>query len=263
MAYTEYADKYELATREVYSSSAHNDAGDGIQAEFEDRMEAHLLNGVISGMAASISGTNILIASGEAYVEGKRYSGTGTVAFAALADNTYYVYVDPTDDVTPYKAKTGAPTSGEMVICQVTWATPTLSSLVDLRPWGIVPAQFDCFKAGAVTADQIAFFSVPRDKGFWIDGVCCWAVDNGDGGGPTLIDVLVGASPGVPATTIFTTTGYRPSMAHDLADGTLTYNTGYPEAGRKVAAGSLIIVEVDTAANNLADLGVTIFGRWC
>jgi len=261
--YQKYADKYALATREVYSSTAHNDNADGIQAELEDRMEAHLLNGVISGLTPSVSGTNILIAAGEGYCEGKRYSGVGTVAFAALADDTYYVYVDPTDDVTPYKAKTGAPTSGELTLCIVTWATPTLSALVDLRQWGLIPHQFDFFKAGAVTADQIAFFAVPRDKRFWIDGVCCWAVDNGDGAGPTLIDVLVGASPGVPGTTIFTTTGNRPSMAHSLANGTLTYNTGYPEAGRLVAAGSLIIVEVDAAANNLADLGGCVFGRWC
>ncbi len=262
MSYAKFANMLDAVSGAYYQPAEHDAEVEGIQTEFEDRMEAHLLNGVISGMTPSISGTNILIAAGEAYVEGKRYSGVGTVAFAALADNTYYVYVDPTDDVTSYKAKTSAPTSGELTLCIVTWATPTLSALVDLRQWGLVPAQFNFQVVGAVTADQIGFASVPRDKGFWIDGVCAWAVNNGTAAGPTLIDVHASASPGVPAT-IFTTQGYRPSMAHDLADATLTYNTGYPEANRKLAAGSLIIVEVDAAATALADLSVTVFGRWC
>lgn len=262
MSYKKFLNMLTAVSGAYYQPAEHDAESLGIQAEFEDRMEACLLNGVISGMACSISSTNILIATGEAYVEGKRYSGVGTVAFAALGNNTYYVYVDPTDNVTPYKAKTSAPTSGELSLCIVTWATPTLSALVDLRQWGIVPAQFECQIVGAVTADQIGFFSVPLDKGFWIDGVCAWATDNGTAAGPTLIDVHAGASGSAPAT-IFTTQANRISIAWNAADATIYYSSGYPEANRKLAAGSLIVVEVDAAATTLTDLSVCVFGRWC
>ena len=262
MAYTEFADKLAAQAQARIKPSEHNDEVDGIQAEFEDRMEAHLLNGVITGHVCSINGTSIDVSPGEAYCEGKRYAGGDSVDFTGKADDTYYVYITPTDDTTPVKAQTTAPTSGQLTLCKVAWASPTLSAL-DLLPcqYGIVPAQFDFQVVGAVAVDQIGFATVPRDRGFWIDGVAIWAVNNGTGAGPTLIDVHAGASGGAPLT-IFTTQGNRPSMAHDAVDYTLVYNTNYPEANRKLAAGSLIIVEADAVGTALADLSVVVFGRW-
>ena len=261
MSYKEFADRLDAQDRAWIKPSEHNDEVGGIQSEFEERMESHLANGVIEGMLCAVNDPNIDIAAGDAYCEGKRYDGGVSIDFTGLANNTYYIFIDPTDDTDPYKAQLAAPAATELTLGVVDWATPNLTNLVDLREWGIIPKQFECDVVGAVAVDQIGFFTVPRGVSFWIDGVSIWAVNNGTGAGPTLVDVHAGASGGVPAT-IFTTQGYRPSMAHDAVDCTLVYNTGYPEANRLLAAGSIIIVEVDAAATALADLSVCVFGRW-
>ena len=261
MSYRDLAGYFVAADRAWIQPSEHNAEMAGVKTEFEQRMESHLANGVIEGMLCSVNDPSIDIAAGDAYCEGKRYDGGESVDFTGLANNTYYVYVDPTDDTEPYKAQLAAPAATELTLCMVDWATPNLTNLVDLREWGIIPAQFDFQVVGAAAVDQIGFATVPRDRGFWIDGVAIWAVNNGTGAGPTLVDVHAGASGGAPAT-IFTTVGYRPSMAHDAVDYTLVYNTGYPEANRLLAAGSIIIAEADAVATALADLSVCVFGRW-
>ena len=256
MAYTKSVNEVAAVANATIASAGHNAEIAGIQAEFEDRMEACLLNGVVSGMAPSISTTNILIATGEAYVEGKRYSGVGTVAFAGAGAGTYYVYIDPTDDTTPYKKViTTDPGAGFLVLCTVAWnGTDTLSALVDLRAFGLVPWECVLFKTGAVAADVLAVVPVARDV--FIEGARIVCGNTGGTSGSTIVDVHNGA------TSVFTTQARRPTLAYTEADWT-TAVSGTPDGDRTVAAGSYIVVEIDEVPGTASDdLGVIVFGRY-
>lgn len=263
IALAEFADKYEYAFEEKPASSDFNALQDGLQAEMEGRMEAWAVPGVISGGACSINGTDIDVASIDAYAKSstklKRYSGSDAVSFTAGdASDTYYIYLDPTDDVTPLTKSTVAPTAGtDCCLCQVDWnGTDTLSNLVDLREWGIFPMAFHFQVIGAVTADTIGMLPLPYN--FWIETVKGSLEVCGDGGGPMMVDLHAGA--GGSESTIWTTQTRRLSIAHDATDGAVA-EAGVPQANRKLTAGQKIVVITDAVNNNSTDLSVIVIGR--
>ena len=214
---------------------------------------SELLNGVKSGMAPTISTTNIAIASGVGHCEGVWFTGDTSVAFAGAAADDYWVYADPADG--GYKKATSDPGDGYLVLCQVTWnGTDTLSALVDLRAFGLVPWECVLFKTGAVAADVLAVVPVARDV--FIEGARIVCGNTGGTSGSTIVDVHNGA------TTIFTTQSRRPTLAYTEADWTVA-TSGTPDGDRTVATGSYIVVEIDEVPGTASDdLGVIVFGRY-
>jgi len=271
MAKTNFADKTTLVYASTASETTMNAMMTGLQTEFELRDGDRFLNGVIygadgTGFACTKSGTNVVIAAGVAYCgtttgNQKRYSGAGTVAFTAGdTANTYYVYVNSASDTTPYTKSTSNPGNGSnLVLCSVAWdGASVLGTPTDLRPYGLIPAALRCQVTGTVSADVIGLFEV--DRAFWIEDVIMWAANWGTSGGPTWVDVHAGASGSAPAT-IFTTQGNRPTSTHSGTDYG-TYTSGVPEANRYLAEGSILYVEVDAISVDLADLCVTVRGRY-
>ncbi len=259
MAYKKFANHYDWVTGADLSAAALNYNPDGIQAEFEDRDEASKPNGVISGLEPSISGTDIALSAGEAYCEGKRYSGAGTVAFNGAAANTYYVYVDPTSDTTPYTKGTTAPTTAQLCLGSVVWSGSALSALVDLREWGQVFWSFPACKPGTVTAGLATHFSVPYDC--WLDDVSAM-VANKPTGSTVIVDVRTCASGGTP-TTVFTVTSYRPQILTSLSSFVPVKNTGYIGNNRKLTTGQVLAFYVDQTDSNAqaTDLTITVRAR--
>jgi len=233
----------------------------GLQAEFEERMEAGLLNGVESGCACSIASTTISIATGVMWVEGRRFRpAPSTVAFTAGdGADTYWVYVDPTDTTSPYQKGTSDPGAGYLVLCAVEWnGSDTLSNLVDLRPWGLLPADMVIAVPGTVATGVHAVIPVTRN--LWIESVQICMSDNGADSGSTIVDVHLGAD-GSKGDSIFTTQDNRPTLAHDTADYTVAVS-GLPDGDRLPDSGEHLVVEVDAVAGTAgADLTVTIKAR--
>ena len=263
IALAEFADKYDYSFEEKPSSSGFNSIQDGVQAQIEERMEAWALPGVISGGACAIDGTDVTVASIDAYAKSstklKRYSGSDSVAFTGDdANDTFYIYLDPTDDVTPLTKSASAPTAGtDCCLAQVDWnGVDTLSNLVDLREWGIWSASFMVQVIGAVSADTIGIIIAPWN--FWIETVKASLEVCGDGGGPMYVDVHAGA--GGSEATIWTTQARRVSIAHDDTDGAVAEG-GVPEANRQVTAGQKMVIITDAVNNNSTDLSVIVIGR--
>ncbi len=260
MAYTSFADKLVRVDGQTQlSASTHNAEVDGIQAEFEDRMEASLLNGVLSGLECSISGTNIALSSGEAYCEGKRYSGSASVAFSGADAATYYIYIDPTDDASPYKRSTTAPTTAQLTLGQVVWSGSALSGLVDLREWGTVPWCRGGWVSGSVTTGCIGFWIVPFD--IWVEDIQI-AAQSLPVATSVIVDLRAGAAGSTP-TTVFTTTSYRPTLATTATTWYPVANTGYVQVKRKLTTGEILAVYVDQTdtSSMAADLTFEIRGR--
>jgi hypothetical protein len=263
MGYQEFADKPSVANGDPLNPTTQiNNPAQGIQDEFELRDGDALLDGVVSGMACTIDNTNkeIDIAPGRAYVGGKRYTGTASVGFSGAAANTYYVYIDSTDDQSPYKKKTTAPVSGELTLCKVAWnGTDTLSDLDDeIKVRGVLAHDIAVFLPGTVATGEIAVVPVTRD--LWIEDVRICMSDNGATSGQTTADVHLGAD-GAKGSSIFTTQGNRPSLPHDTADYTIAVS-GRPDGDRKPDAGEHLVVEVDEVAGTAGeDLTVVIKAR--
>jgi len=262
MSYEEFANKPSgTASTAVNATTQIDDPAQGVQDEFELRGGDGFLDGVVSGMACTISTTNIAVAAGRAYVGGKRYSGGTNVSFVGKSADDYYVYIDSADDDTPYKAKTTAPTSGELLLCTVTWnGTDTLSALNDnVKVLGIVDASIYVDVPGTLTTGVKAVRPVPRD--LWIEGVEIICVANGTTSGAVTVDVHLGAD-GAKGDSIFTTQGNRPTVAHDTADYTIGVS-GEPDGDRKPDAGEHLVVEIDAVDGGaVADtLGVLIKAR--
>jgi len=263
MGYQEFANKPNVANGDPLNPTTQiNNPAQGIQDEFELRDGDALLDGVVSGMACTIDNPNneIDIASGRAYVAGKRYTGNASVDFAGAAANTYYVYLDSTDDQSPYKKKTSSPVSGEITLCQVTWnGTDTLSDLDDnCKTTGVLPYGILVAIPGTVSTGVQAVVPVTRD--LWIESVQVCMSDNGDTSGQTTVDVHLGAD-GSKGSSVFTTQTNRPSLPHDAADYT-TAAGGIPDGDRKPDAGEHLVIEVDEIAGTAgADLTVIIKAR--
>ena len=83
MSYQEFANKPSVSSGDALDPTTQiNNPAQGVQDELELRDGDTLLDGVTSGMACTIDSGNdeIDIASGRAYVAGKRYSGSASVA---------------------------------------------------------------------------------------------------------------------------------------------------------------------------------------
>jgi|GEM_PF-5292150 hypothetical protein len=236
----------------------------GIVDEFELRDGDGLLDGVVSGGVCTIDGENIAVATIRAYAQGKRYSGSGSISFTGSSADTYYVYLDSADDGSPLKKKTTAPTAGELLLCTVDsdgGTPPTLSNLDDnCKVLGLTRKYLTCTHHGAFALnDVLGVFPVVED--WWIETVQIICGDNGSTSDGPIIDVLLGAD-GSAGTTIFTTTGNRPTLAYDTADYTLA-ECGTPDGDRKPDAGehlTVVVDQIDGDGNN-ADITVTIVVR--
>ncbi len=259
MSYVYWSNRYSAAAGNVAVASSYVNSELGLLAQMEDRMEASQGNGVISGFACTVNGMSVDIASGEAYCEGRRFSGSASVDLTGLAANTYYIYIDPTDTTTPYKAKTTAPTVTELTLSTVVTNGSALSSLTDRREWGSIEIAFHFHGHNTVTAGFLQHQIAPVD--FWIEDVKA-SVATAPTGSPIIVDVHVGDQGGT-LTTIFTTTSYRPTLTTGLGAFASVTNTGYPEYGRLVTAGQVIAVYVDqTDSNSVAqNLEVLVRGR--
>jgi hypothetical protein len=261
MSYEEFASKPSVSNGDALNPTTQiNSPAQGVQDEFELRGGDGFLDGVVSGMACSIDDTEIDIASGRAYVGGKRYSGGASVDFTGKSADDYFVYLDSADDETPYKAKTSDPTSGELTLCTVTWnGSDTLSDLDDAaKVLGLQACDIVVALPGTVSTGVKAAIPVTRD--LWIEDVRICLSDNGDTSGATTVDVHLGAD-GAKGDSIFTTQANRPSLAYDTADYTVAVS-GTPDGDRKPDAGEHLVIEVDAVAGTPgANLTVLIKAR--
>lgn len=259
MAKKSFDDKWAVSTGDNAVATTHfNLPGAGIQAEFEERMLAPVTwPGVISGLAPSISTTNIAIASGDGYASGIRYAGGETIAFSGSdASGTYYVYFDASAEALA-KSTSAPDRTVDLEFCTVAWnGSTTLSSLTDLRPYGVNPKLLAVWFGPTTTTTGIKWMApVPWDA--WIDFVQIAQVYNGLLSS-VIVDVHAGAGGSAP-TTIFTTTANRPSVAGTTAAYTVV-TSGVPNT-RTLSVGDVLTIEVDQAGGDATGLGVTIYGR--
>lgn len=249
MSYKTFTSKWAVSANQAADEDTHfNDPGTGIQDEFEVR-QADWLDGVTSGLTCTTSTSNIAIAAGRAYVSGKRYGGDTNVSFTGKAAGDYYVYIDGADaaDAAPYKAKTTAPTSGELTLCTCTWggtvfATPYIDD--NRKVLGIERRDFVFGWDGTLALNKR--WLIPVRDNLWIESLEFLCYDNGSVSGSVTLDCLLGAD-GSEGTTIFTTTTRRPTLTTSTADYTIAVS-GEPDGDRKPDAGEhleLKIVAVD------------------
>ena len=259
MSYASFANKPVLQVGDLADPAQMNAAFDGIQTEFEDRSAAAWLNGVIAGLSCSINGTAVDIASGTAYVEGLLFTGGASVGFdASDATGTYYIYIASGDTSSPYKKSTSQPGAGNLVLCSVNWDGSALSNLVDLRPWGLLPASLTFTVAGSVSVGTVAYAILDRDM--WIEDVQIMLADTGSADS-TIVDVHIGNA-GAEPVSIFTDQTRRPQLDSTAANYSVA-TSGIPDTNRKATAGQVLRIDVDQAATDAAGLAVVIRGRYC
>lgn len=259
MAKDNYDDKYSIASTDTVVPSIFNNAGDGLQLEFEERLDEWAQAGIISGLAASIDSADIDIASGRGYASGRRYLGAESITFSGSdAADDYYVYWDAS---VPALAKsTSAPTTGtagDLIFCLVTWdGATTLSALTDLRQYGIERVLVSSwFCTDTVTTGIKMAVPIPYDC--WINLVKIVMSDNGSAS-TTIVDVHAGSSGSTP-TTIFTTTNLRPSVGSTTANYTVE-SSGVPDGTRRLNAGEVLRIDVDQVGTGAQNLGVIVYG---
>lgn len=260
MAKTNFDSKWAKSAGETITAAGwFNDPGEGIQDEFEERGAAIQVAGVVSGLAASIDGADIDIAAGDGYGAGKRYKGGESITFSASdTAATYYVYWDSSAEALA-KSTTAPDTAQDILFCSAAWnGTDTLSSLVDLRPWGLLALPLIDGVCSLTTVTTGLKYIAPVPVDCWIDAVQIVQSSNGSSGS-TIVDVLVGDSGSSP-TTCFADTSRRPTLTASDAAYTVA-TSGVPDTHRKVTAGQVLTVTVSTVSTDSQDLGVTIYGR--
>jgi len=245
MSKQDFASKWAVsADQRTDADTFWNDPGDGIQDEFEIG-RADLLDGVTSGLTCTTSSSNIAIAAGRAYVAGKRYSGGVNVSFIGKAAGDYFVYIDSTDgaDAAPYKAKTTAPTSGELTLCTCTWngsafATPYLDD--NRKVLGIQRQDLPFGWDGVLTVGKE--YHIPVKDNLWIESLQFLLSDNGSVSGGVTVECYLGAD-GARGTTIFTTAARRPTITTATADYTMAVS-GEPDGDRKPDVGEHLTLQI-------------------
>lgn len=262
MAKADFANKWAIANGDAVTADAMwNNAGAGLQAEFLLRSGDLMIDGIVSGMGVSVSGADATIAVGRAYVAGKRYTGNSVVSFSGLSAGDYYLYIDSDDDTTPYKRKTTVPTTGdEVTLATMTWNGSVLSALDDnMKASGVLPYDLSCHFAGTLSVGDFRVMPVLRD--LWIEAAYIICEDNGSSSASVVVDVHLGAD-GTEGTTIFTTQGNRPSLAHDAANYTLAVS-GKADGDRKPDAGEHLVAEIDSidGGGTARDLTLTVKAR--
>ncbi len=258
MAYTTFSNKLDAVTDVIATAAGHDAEVDGIQDEFEGRMEDFALNGVLIGMTGSISGTDIAIASGVAYVHGKKFVGSDTVSFTGAGADDYYVYIDPNDETSPYKKMTTASTDANLAICKVTWSGSALSALEDWREWGLCAWYKSFFTSGSVATGIQYFMIMPED--IWLEKVQL-AVRTGPAGGSIIVDVHAGDAGAAPST-IWSEAANRPSIPLGGTAYQVYESADYIQVERKLDRGDVLYVEVDQADSAALDMTVLLIGRW-
>jgi hypothetical protein len=258
MSYGTFPDKPTLHVGDLADPAQMNAAFNGIQAELEDRGAAGHLDGVLAGMAFTINGAMVAIASGQSYVGGLLFTGGASVGFTAGdTAGTYYVYIDPANLAAPYVKNTTAPGLGKLALCSVSWNGSALSGLVDMTPKGIVGAALRFSVVGNIAPGAAAYTVLDRD--LWIDDVRVVVAASGSSGATT-VDVHVGNAGAEPAS-IFTDQTRRPSVASGAAVYTVGIS-GMPDTNRSASAGQVLRVDVDAAATGASGLAVVVRGRY-
>ncbi len=263
MPLSEFDGKTTFAARAKLPAATLNAIEQGVQDEIEERAEMITLNGVVSGCALSISTTNVLIGAGSAIVEGKRYTPAASAIPFTAADGvgTYHLYVDPTNDTTPYQKAIADPGAGFLVLGLVTWdGASVLSGLVDYGRMGLVYHELQFHVAGALTAgdDAICIYGGSDGRSFKIEGVKGLLENAGYAGGPTLFAAYAGA--GAAELAIWATGSRRVSIAANTAYRTV-YSGGEPEQNQTVSPGQVVRLTVDVAATGAADARGVVYGR--
>jgi len=263
MSYKQFADKLTAATDEFITPAPFNAMEDGLQAEFEDRMQVQTTAGVVSGFAPTIDGTDVAIAAGEAYADGLRFAGNSTVSFDGEdAADTWYIIIDSSAYATaPYVKTTTKPDDdgADLLLAQVDWdGSTTLSNLEDLRRWGVEVAVIRCFDQATVETGTLYLLVCERD--LFIEGVDPVCSDTGSAGS-TIVDVHGGTPPTAPVT-IYTAQARRPYVGSDAA-AYVVGTGGEPNGTRKFSKGDVLTIEVDAAATGAQNLGVAVRVRYC
>jgi hypothetical protein len=258
MSYQTFPDKPVLRVGDLADPAQMNAAFDGLQSEFEERSAAAWLDGVVAGLECALAGSEVSIASGQAYVQGLLFSGGASVVFSSQdPPGTYFVYVDPADLANPYHKTSAPPGAGKLVLASVVWDGSDLSELTDLRPWGLVPACLRFTVGGAVSPGALGYAILERN--FWIEDVLLMLAAPGTAGS-TIVDVHVGPAGAEPAT-IFADQARRPQLSSG-APGYSVAASGPPDTNRRASAGRVLRVDVDAAATGAAGLAVVVRGRY-
>lgn len=256
--YSLFANKPSLSSGDPLNPTTQiNNPFQGVQDEVELVRGDYALDGVVSGLNVTVGTTLATVGTGRAYVAGKRYGdSTATVSFSGMSAGTCKVYIDSTDDGTPYKAGTSTLASGQLCLADVTW-TGTLTSAVDdtTKIRGIIPGHWTCHFPGQVTAASLAVWPVPYD--IWIENVEVIGVNNSTTT-DTLFDVHLGPD-GVQGTTIFTTQTRRPTLEALEASYTIGVS-GEPNGDRTPSAGEHLVVIADAvpSVGTVSRVGVTV-----
>jgi hypothetical protein len=258
MSYGTFPDKPTLHVGDLADPAQMNAAFDGLQAEFEDRTAAGHLDGVVAGMACTINGAAVAVASGQAYVGGMLFTGGASVGFGSGDPaGTYYVHIDPATLTAPYVKSASPPGAGKLALCSVSWDGSALSAPADMRPMGVVAVCLRFSVPGAVSTGAVAHAILDRD--LWIEDVRIMLAGSGSANATT-VDVHVGNAGANPAS-IFTDQARLPT----IASGAAVYSVGVsgaPDTNRSASAGQVLRVDVDAAATGATGLAVIVRGRY-
>ena len=267
MSWNEYVDRFAsagattvVANGDLVTVKEHRENALGVQAEFEVRALAHVLPGVITGMAPTEDDDDdeIDIAAGVAIVAGLKAVGGVSVSLVGEASGTYYIVVDP-DEATEagaYKA-VATPTPDQLVLARCDWdGTDTITNFVDLRQRGQIPwvIEFSSLADTALSAYDTKIIKTAIApcalciRRVYARVVTCGSADS------TIIDVHTGAAGSTAS--VFGTAGDRPTAANDDTDGAVI--EAQPDANLLVAAGELIEIHVDDVATDAAGLSVLV-----
>ena len=260
-----YQYKQAIQSSDPVTPTEHNNAGDGVQREFELRMVAE---GMVAGFEyggspPTLSGTTALsLPAQTAYASGRRFTAAAVHTFAAEANGDYLVYLDASAEA--LAVTTGAVDCAiDLLVAQVTWADPTLSAVVDKRLFGVMPEVLTGLVAGALagsTAVAVDRRLIPDGYKFQFDEDCLSGLVAVQGSAnTTYVDVHAGSAGSAPST-VFTTQGNRLTIPYTVT-AYAAVTAGAPEANRLLTGPAIIEVYVDAAATDAEDLSWSIKGR--
>lgn len=269
-----------FATGRGYSSSI-NDLLTGVQQEARDFIRRQTpWPGIIQGLTPSINGTSVDIASGIGTVLGAMTLGTRATPvspaeypyaiamsydFTGEANDDYWLYLDggetaETDALKIYTDPASLDLYEDLLLGKVTWTSPTLSALVDLRWFGTGYSPLYYYHADALpSGDVCARWEIGEDcalRGEFLASL----QDAGSGAGPTVLSVYTG-TPG-STVEVYSTAGDRFSIAHDSTDEAQVVGI-HPDQNLVLNAGDCVEVKtVGAPATGAAGLSV-ILPRFC
>ena len=266
MAKDSYQYKQAIQSDDPVTPTEHNNAGDGVQRDFELRMIAagSVAGFATGGSAPTLSGTTALsLPAQTAHASGKRFTAAAVHTFAAEANDTYLVYLDASAEA--LAVTTGAvDCTIDLLVAQVVWADPTLSAVVDKRLFGLMPEVLTGFVSGALAASTAAAVDrrlVPEGYKFQFDEDCLSGLVAVQGSAnTTYVDIHAGATTAGAPATVFTTQANRLTIPYTVT-AYAAVTAGAPEANRLLTGPAIIEVYVDAVATDAEDLSWTIKGR--